>query len=71
MLVGKGITFDSGGLSLKPNEGMKTMKTDMAGGGAVIAVMARCAASAPAPASPAWSRRRRTCRPGRRCAPAT
>ncbi|HXO17013.1 MAG TPA: M17 family peptidase N-terminal domain-containing protein, partial [Candidatus Dormibacteraeota bacterium] len=27
--VGKGITFDSGGLSLKPNEGMKLMKTDM------------------------------------------
>ncbi|XRQ11976.1 leucyl aminopeptidase family protein [Actinomadura welshii] len=39
VLVGKGITFDSGGLSLKPNEGMKTMKTDMAGGAAVIAVM--------------------------------
>ncbi|WP_141578003.1 M17 family metallopeptidase [Actinomadura sp. WMMA1423] len=39
VLVGKGITFDSGGLSLKPNEGMKTMKTDMVGGGVVIAVM--------------------------------
>ncbi|WP_067804835.1 leucyl aminopeptidase [Actinomadura formosensis] len=39
VLVGKGITFDSGGLSLKPNDNMKTMKTDMAGGGAVIAVM--------------------------------
>ena len=39
VLVGKGITFDSGGLSLKPNEGMKTMKTDMAGGAAVIAAM--------------------------------
>ncbi|MEU6039340.1 leucyl aminopeptidase [Actinomadura sp. NPDC047616] len=39
VLVGKGITFDSGGLSLKPNENMKTMKTDMAGGGAVMAVM--------------------------------
>ncbi|GAA2164764.1 leucyl aminopeptidase [Actinomadura napierensis] len=39
VLVGKGITFDSGGLSLKPNDGMKTMKTDMAGGGVVIAVM--------------------------------
>jgi leucyl aminopeptidase len=37
--VGKGITFDSGGLSLKPNEGMKTMKTDMAGGAVVMAVM--------------------------------
>jgi leucyl aminopeptidase len=39
VLVGKGITFDSGGLSLKPNEGMKAMKTDMAGGAAVMAVM--------------------------------
>ncbi|MGE5134789.1 MAG: leucyl aminopeptidase family protein [Gemmatimonadota bacterium] len=39
VLVGKGITFDSGGLSLKPNDGMKLMKTDMAGGAAVIAAM--------------------------------
>ena len=39
VLVGKGITFDTGGLSLKPNEGMKAMKTDMAGGATVIAVM--------------------------------
>jgi leucyl aminopeptidase len=39
VLVGKGITFDSGGLSLKPADGMKQMKTDMAGGAAVIAVM--------------------------------
>ncbi len=39
MLVGKGITFDSGGLSLKPNEGMIAMKADMAGGAAVIATM--------------------------------
>ncbi|MEU9023765.1 leucyl aminopeptidase [Actinomadura sp. NPDC048394] len=39
VLVGKGITFDSGGLALKPNDGMKTMKTDMAGGAVVIAVM--------------------------------
>ena len=39
VLVGKGITFDSGGLSLKPSDGMKAMKTDMAGGAAVIAVM--------------------------------
>ena len=43
MLVGKGITFDSGGLSLKPNDGMKLMKTDMAGGAAVIAVMSALA----------------------------
>ncbi|REE95909.1 leucyl aminopeptidase [Thermomonospora umbrina] len=39
VLVGKGITFDSGGLSLKPNDNMKTMKTDMAAGGVVLAVM--------------------------------
>ncbi|MEW9529221.1 leucyl aminopeptidase [Microbispora sp. NPDC049125] len=45
VLVGKGITFDSGGLSLKPTEGMKTMKTDMAGGAAVIAAMSALAAS--------------------------
>jgi leucyl aminopeptidase len=44
VLVGKGITFDSGGLSLKPNDNMKLMKTDMAGGGAVIAVMSALSA---------------------------
>ncbi|MEU4231728.1 leucyl aminopeptidase [Nonomuraea sp. NPDC026600] len=43
VLVGKGITFDSGGLSLKPNENMKTQKTDMAGGAVVIAVISALA----------------------------
>jgi leucyl aminopeptidase len=43
VLVGKGVTFDSGGLSLKPNDNMKLMKTDMAGGAAVIAVMSALA----------------------------
>ena len=43
VLVGKGITFDSGGLSLKPADGMKLMKTDMAGGAVVIAVMSALA----------------------------
>jgi leucyl aminopeptidase len=43
VLAGKGITFDSGGLSLKTNDGMKLMKTDMAGGAAVIAVMSALA----------------------------
>jgi leucyl aminopeptidase len=38
-LVGKGITFDSGGISIKPSEGMGEMKGDMAGGAAVIATM--------------------------------
>ena len=37
VLVGKGVTFDSGGLSLKTNEGMLDMKTDMAGAAAVLA----------------------------------
>jgi len=36
-LVGKGITFDAGGLNLKPAEGMYTMKCDMAGAAAVLA----------------------------------
>jgi leucyl aminopeptidase len=39
VLVGKGITFDSGGLSLKPPEGMITMKTDMSGAATVLGVM--------------------------------
>src|SRR2546429_3373797 len=40
-LIGKGITFDSGGLSLKPAKSMETMKLDMAGGAAVIGAMSR------------------------------
>ena len=44
VLVGKGITFDSGGLSIKPPDGMISMKTDMAGGAAVIATMTALAA---------------------------
>lgn len=40
-LVGKGLTFDSGGISIKPSEKMDEMKTDMAGGAAVLgAIMA-------------------------------
>ncbi|MCC6750515.1 MAG: leucyl aminopeptidase [Deltaproteobacteria bacterium] len=38
-LVGKGVTFDSGGLSLKPSPGMLDMKTDMAGAAAVLATL--------------------------------
>ena len=37
VLVGKGITFDSGGISIKTRPGMKTMKQDMAGAAAVVA----------------------------------
>lgn len=39
VLVGKGITFDSGGLSLKSRDGMITMKSDMGGAGAVLGAM--------------------------------
>ena len=38
-LVGKGVTFDSGGISIKPAENMDKMKSDMAGGAAVIAAV--------------------------------
>ena len=38
-LVGKGITFDSGGLNIKPASGMLTMKSDMAGAAAVAATV--------------------------------
>jgi leucyl aminopeptidase len=38
-LVGKGITFDSGGISIKPADGMEKMKDDMAGGAAVACAM--------------------------------
>ncbi len=43
-LVGKGVTFDSGGLSLKPSEGMLTMKCDMAGAATVLGAMQALAA---------------------------
>ncbi len=39
VLVGKGITFDTGGLSLKTNDGMLAMKTDMGGGAAVLGAL--------------------------------
>jgi len=42
-IVGKGITFDSGGLSLKSADGMVTMKTDMSGAAAVLATLSACA----------------------------
>jgi len=38
-LIGKGITFDAGGISIKPSEGMGEMKGDMAGGAAVMAAI--------------------------------
>jgi leucyl aminopeptidase len=47
-LVGKGITFDTGGISLKPGQNMDTMKGDMGGAAAVIGAMQAIAALKPA-----------------------
>ena len=47
VLAGKGITFDSGGLSLKPAKGMEVMKSDMGGAAAVLAAMQAIAALGP------------------------
>lgn len=47
LLVGKGITFDSGGISLKPAPGMEEMKYDMCGGAAVLSAMAAVAQEKP------------------------
>jgi leucyl aminopeptidase len=43
VLVGKGITFDTGGISIKPAQGMDEMKFDMCGAASVIGTMAACA----------------------------
>jgi len=53
-LVGKGITFDTGGLSIKPAQGMWEMKSDMAGAAAVAATMLAIAALRPSVAVTAW-----------------
>ena len=47
-LVGKGITFDSGGISLKPGDGMEKMKYDMAGGATMLGAMRAIALAKPA-----------------------
>lgn len=43
ILVGKGITFDSGGISIKPSDGMHEMKFDMAGAASVLGTIKACA----------------------------
>jgi leucyl aminopeptidase len=48
VFVGKGITFDSGGLSLKTPKGMETMKSDMSGAAAVLGALQAIAALGPA-----------------------
>jgi leucyl aminopeptidase len=47
-LVGKGVTFDSGGISIKPSDNMDKMKYDMAGGAAVLGAMRAIAQLQPA-----------------------
>jgi leucyl aminopeptidase len=47
-LIGKGVTFDTGGISIKPSEGMEKMKYDMAGAAAVIGAMRALAQLKPA-----------------------
>ena len=47
-LVGKGVTFDTGGISLKPADGMEKMKCDMAGGAAMLGAMRALAQLKPA-----------------------
>lgn len=48
VIVGKGVTFDSGGLSLKPSAGMEKMKRDMAGAGTVLGLFAAIGAQSEA-----------------------
>ena len=43
MLIGKGVTFDAGGISLKPGEGMDEMKYDMCGAASVLGTLRACA----------------------------
>jgi len=54
-LVGKGITFDSGGLSLKPAASMETMKSDMGGAAAVLSAVLALPALAPTVRVDAWA----------------
>ena len=71
-LVGKAITFDTGGISLKPSLRMEDMKGDMAGGAAVIEATGAIAdLGLPAAGARAWSRPARTCPAATRTGPAT
>ena len=69
--VGKGVTFDTGGISLKPGAGMGDMKWDMAGAGATVGLMATLALRTPRRTWWGSSGCRRTCRAGTRCGRAT
>ncbi|HEY5184417.1 MAG TPA: leucyl aminopeptidase [Actinomycetes bacterium] len=54
-LVGKGITFDTGGISIKPAQGMEAMKSDMAGSAAVISTVIAAARSKAVVNVTAWA----------------
>ena len=69
--MGKGITFDTGGLNLKPAEGMYTMKCDMAGAAAVLAATWAIAQLGLRIDVTAYGRWPRTCRPRPHTGPRT
>ena len=60
--VGKGVTFDTGGISIKPAQGMEDMKWDMAGAGAVVGLMAALAGRNARVDAVGWSGWWRICR---------
>ena len=70
-LVGKGVVFDTGGISIKPAGGMEDMTMDMGGAGVVRASCARWRCARPAPMSSGWSAWSRTCPTGGRSGRAT
>jgi leucyl aminopeptidase len=68
-LVGKGITFDTGGISIKPADGMDRMKVDMAGGAAVIGALRALALLGAPVRAIGIVPRPRTCPAAGRCGP--
>ena len=70
-IIGKGITFDSGGLNLKPGDSMRTMYTDMAGAAAALGALRRLLPADFLSGSPSSFPPPRTACPARRCARAT
>ena len=70
-LVGKAVTFDTGGISIKPGDKMSEMKFDMSGGAAVIEATAAIARLGLPVLLIAVSARPRTCPPATRSSPAT
>ena len=70
-LVGKAVTFDTGGISIKPAAKMEEMKMDMSGGAAVLESVAAIAELELPLNVVAACPRPRTCRAGRRPSPAT